>query len=502
LSLFQQPATLDEDDEDDEDEEEIGTMTSTDNSCRRSVASLGLATLVTLAAIASPAGVSAGQGAPNDQVTFTRDIAPILQRSCQRCHRPDSLAPMSLITYEEVRPYARAIKQRTAIRNKQGVMPPWYIEKNIGIQHYKDDFSLSEDEIAKFAKWADTGASRGNSADLPPPLTFADAAAWQIGKPDVIVSSRTIEVKSSAADWWGRLEESATGLTEDRYVSAVEIKEVNDSRGKVGRATVGGLFVVHHAVFNVVGADGRPDQRGGSGGWPVHEVGRNAQVFPPDAGRPLRAGSKLVFPSVHVHSNGKDTQAHLEIGFKFHPVGYEPKVAFRDLFVGIGPDIDLKGNEANQRMDAYFTLPQNVKLSTFEPHMHASGVRMCLEAVWGITVHTLSCAGYDHSWVRVYVYDDDAAPLLPKGTILHVIGYFDTTPANRNVVDPRNWSGSGHRSIDNMFINLSQSIFLTDEQFQQELASRREKLHLTEGQTVIGCPLCGVKAPARPAGNP
>ena len=175
---------------------------------------------------------------------------------------------------------------------------------------------------------------------------------------------------------------------------------------------------------------------------------------------------------------------------------------FQPLFVGNGPDLDIRGMDANQRMDAYFTLPQHTKIITFEPHMHAPGVRMCLEAIWGITVQTLSCAGYNHSWVRVYNYADDAAPLLPKGTILHVVGYFDNSPANKNVADPRNWSGSGHRSVDNMVINLMQAIYLNDEQFQAELATRREKLNLKEGQTVIGCPLCGAPAPPVSGGRP
>src|SRR5579864_872920 len=81
------------------------------------------------------------------EVTFSKDIAPILQRSCQNCHQPNSVAPMSLISYKEVRPWARAMKERTALRDRRGVMPPWYIEKSIGIQHYKNDNSLSELEI-------------------------------------------------------------------------------------------------------------------------------------------------------------------------------------------------------------------------------------------------------------------------------------------------------------------------------------------------------------------
>src|SRR6195256_5869420 len=121
-------------------------------------------------------------------VTFTKDVAPILQRSCENCHRADGVAPMSLQTYDEVRPWARAIKQRTGIGPKAGVMPPWYVERTIGIQQFHNDPSLSEDEIATLAKWADTGAARGNPADLPPPKGYADDRAWAIGAPDLIIT--------------------------------------------------------------------------------------------------------------------------------------------------------------------------------------------------------------------------------------------------------------------------------------------------------------------------
>src|SRR3954463_6371364 len=111
------------------------------------------AVAVMLAPVVPAAQQSAG--APSE-VTFTKDIAPILQRSCQQCHNPDGGAPMPLTTYEEVRPYARAIKTRTGMGPRAGVMPPWFVEKNIGIQHYKSDPSLSAEEIAKVAKWADS----------------------------------------------------------------------------------------------------------------------------------------------------------------------------------------------------------------------------------------------------------------------------------------------------------------------------------------------------------
>src|SRR3981081_4525631 len=127
---------------------------------------------------------------PCGPVTFTKDIAPILQRSCQNCHRPDGVAPMSLVTYEDVRPWARSIKQRTGIGPHRGVMPPWFIEKNVGIQKNKCDPPLGDLEIAKIAQWADSGAPKGTPADMPAPLHFADADTWSIGTPDLIVSTR------------------------------------------------------------------------------------------------------------------------------------------------------------------------------------------------------------------------------------------------------------------------------------------------------------------------
>src|SRR5260221_3626143 len=162
-----------------------------------------------VAGLAATLGLTALSAAPADvpaDVTFTKDIAPILQRSCQNCHRPDGVAPMSLVSYEDVRPWAKAIKQRTSIGPHRGVMPPWYIEKNIGIQKYKNDPSLSELEIAKIGKWADTGAALGNPTDMPPARKFDDADTWIIGEPDLIVKSNDITVKGDAPDWWGEIE--------------------------------------------------------------------------------------------------------------------------------------------------------------------------------------------------------------------------------------------------------------------------------------------------------
>ena len=447
------------------------------------------AAVVGIAMLASASSAWAQQGTRADEVTFNKDIAPILQRSCQTCHRPNSLAPMSLLTYEDARPYARAIKQRTGLRHQRGVMPPWFIEKNIGVQGFKDDISLTEEEIGTIARWADAGAPQGNPADLPPARVFARSGEWEIGKPDLIVDSPPMEIKAVAPDWWFALPDFPTGLTEDRYVAAIEIQEVNDSRDKPGRATVGGLFIVHHAQMSVNGPDGKPVGGQGGFGWPVHEVGRNADIYDAEAGKLLPAGATINFPTMHLHSNGKDTRAMMRIGFKFHPVGYKPTRQVRGLQLGSG-ELDIPGMTAGVTKTAYTTLTQPVKLTVFEPHMHATGVRMCLDAIYGSREETINCSGYDHSWVKVYQYRDDTAPLLPKGTILRLTGYFDNTPANTNVVDPRNWSGLGHRSIDNMLLMIGQGVYLTDEQFAQEVAKRRATLQLTEGQAVPGCPLC------------
>lgn len=122
---------------------------------------------------------------------------------------------------------------------------------------------------------------------------------------------------------------------------------------------------------------------------------------------------------------------------------------------------------------------------------------MCLEAIWGHNIETLTCVGYDHNWVKQYIYDDDYAPLLPKGTILHIIGWLDTTVTNRNVADPRNWSGGGRRSVANMFIDLGEALELTDEQFEREMGDRRRRLGLQQGDHLIGCPLCMVEFPSQ-----
>ena len=414
------------------------------------------------------------------EVTYNRDIAPILQRSCQNCHRPESVAPMSLLTYDDARRYATRIKERTQLRDRMGVMPPWFIEKDVGIQDFKYDISLSDEEVETIAAWVDNGTPEGAASDLPAPRFFSSEDVWDIGTPDLIVDLPPFTMEGDAPDWWGMIPPAPAGMTEDRYISAMEIKEISDVEGGVG-----GNFIYHHAIITSTNAQGRPN-----GQWPVHEVGRNAEIFDPQASPLLQAGSQFMIPGVHMHANGQRTTAHLRLGLTFHPVGYEPTRNRVLLTFGNG-EVDLRPMRADQEVHIYHTLEQNMKITTFEPHMHAAGVRMCFEAIWGGRSETITCAGYDHNWVKVYAYAEDAAPLLPRGTLLHVTAYFDTTENNKNVVDPRNWGGLGHRSIDNMAIVFTPGLVLSDEEFAEAVAERRERLGLARGEGMLGCPLCG-----------
>ena len=139
-------------------------------------------------------------------------------------------------------------------------------------------------------------------------------------------------------------------------------------------------------------------------------------------------------------------------------------------------ELDIPAGAENVRQEGFTTLQHPAKLVTFEPHLHASGTRMCAQAILPSgEIQTISCAGYNHNWVRGYVYEDDAAPLLPKGTIIHTIGWYDNSSKNPRNADPRNWKGFGQRSVDDMFLNQSQLIFLTEADTRRKWRRARRK---------------------------
>ncbi len=463
----------------------------------------GLVALV--AAAVAPVGVGAQSAAvPSDEaeVTFTGDIAPILQENCVRCHRDGGVAPMSLETYENAKPFSPLIKYRTGIRDRAGAMPPFYLERNIGIQDYRDVLGLSDEEIAKIATWVDNGAPQGDPEDMPPPREFDDDDGWAF-EPDVVVKTKPFTMGPDEPDMFIHIPGPEPGrlpipIEEDRYVAAVQVREVNDVPVDYrSPSSTGGRFIAHHLTYSTAVPG---EERDGIGTWPVHELGRNADIFPPNEGRLLRAGSEIRSSSLHLSSNGRETTAHLEIAYKFHPKDYQPPYAspIRVNRYGAGMAHDIEAGKADNTLTRSWVLEKHTKLLSSEAHLHAAGYRMCLESIWGNFEETLWCIGYDHNWVRNYWYGEDAAPLLPKGTILRVTAELNNTEGNANVTDPRNWSGPGSITRSNMFHLFSVEVTLSDEEFKQQMADRVENLELGPNDWVIGCPLCKATIPPPP----
>jgi len=426
---------------------------------------------VTLAAsglFAVPMLVSA-QSAARPAPTFAKDVVPILQRSCQQCHRPGSIAPMSLLTYEEARPWARSIKARVSARE----MPPWFIDRNIGIQQFKNDISLSDDDVATVVSWVDAGAPMGNAKDAPPPAKFPDVTAWQIGTPDLVVEMPGEQmVKAAAPDWWGDIATDLPVVNEDRYISAVEVKPLK------------GYDVVHHAVASIV-TDEVPADGGGT--LVEYSMGKNGDIYPEGTGRLLPAGAKVSW-NLHLHATGEQKPAKVAIAFKFYPKGYVPKYRLRAQLVGGDKEtqLDLPPGQDNIRMDTYATLGAPAVLTQFEAHMHNRGKAMCLEAIYpsgsgnnragGVKTETLSCVDrFNFGWLRSYTYADDAQPLLPAGTILHIISWHNNSASNKLNYDPTNWIGWGNRTIDDMAHMWLNYYSVDENDFKARVEARRAK---------------------------
>jgi hypothetical protein len=341
--------------------------------------------LTALVALAAPA---AGQ-----EVTFARDVAPILYENCVECHRQGSFAPMSLLDYEDARRYASAIRYRVANR----MMPPWHVDRTVGVQRFANDASLTDDEIHTIVAWADQGAPRGNPADMPPAPELPEGGTWQLERmlgraPDVIIRSSPYSVEAQGQDQWWNPETPWAALPEARWMMAYEFKP----------AYPNGLKVVHHGHTNVVfaGSGSGGAEEGGAGTVAVahYGVGKAYEVFPEGVGMRLPAGEATVSWDIHYSSLHVDHAVPgdvVEVGLWLYPedqpapeIATEGEVLFRvdringhDRPLSRGNDI-LIPPHSFQVLQGVHVLDRPALISSFRPHMHTRGKEMSIEAIY------------------------------------------------------------------------------------------------------------------------
>jgi hypothetical protein len=438
---------------------------------------LGILTVVTAFSGLTPAVAGAADAAP----TFTKDIAPIFQEKCEACHRPDSIAPMALRTYEETRPWARSIKSRVQARQ----MPPWHIDTTIGIQHFKNDRSLSEEQIDTIVRWVDAGAPRGDVKDMPAPVEWPDAAKWnyaaEFGEPDLVIKSTPFTMKAQQGDaWWKPV--VPTGLTEERWVRAIEIRP----------ATVKGRKITHHAIARLqqeepgqqLNQADLPDALRNAGTFMEWAVGKQGERANPNSGKLMLPGSRIIW-DIHYAAAGEDITDHAELGIYFYPKGQEPKYRTSLHLMGAtnAGGVDLPPNVV-KATQGFFVLRNNARVESFQPHMHLRGKAMSMEAILPSgQIQMLShVSDFNFNWHNTYVYADDSAPLLPKGTIMKITAWHDNTSANAANPDPNVWVGYGDRTVDEMAHAWVNVTYMDDPDFQTEVDARKAKQSSTTQQ--------------------
>jgi len=435
------------------------------------------------AATAAEISAKADAAATSKPVTFTKDVAPILQARCQECHRKGSMAPMSLVTYDETRPWAKSIRQRVITRQ----MPPWHIDKAVGVQKFKNDISLTDEQIDTIVRWVDAGSPQGDLKDMPSPRQWPADNEWkaaaELGQPDLIVKSEPYTMAAHHQDvWWRHV--SDIPLTEPRWVRAVEMRP----------GTAAGRRITHHAVAYLAQDDPAGFGPGGDPGlrgrallmeW---AIGKGYDLYRPDSGKLLLPGAQISW-DVHIHAAGEEIRDNVELGIWFYPKGQEPK--YRTYLTGFqalrgfqsstgsqtraGRNIDIPPNTIAQ-FDNYTVLKQAAQLENFQPHMHLRGKAMEVEAVLPDgTAQVVSYVGnFNFNWMTNYIYADDAAPVFPKGTMIHVTAWYDDTTANPNNPDHDQWVGFGDRTVDEMGHAWMNVTYISDEDYNAWAAQHKK----------------------------
>lgn len=404
--------------------------------------------------------------------TFYKDVLPIIQNRCMTCHREGEVAPMALTDYRTVRPWAKSV--RRAVIEK--TMPPWFADPRYG--HFRNDNSLTREEIDTISKWASAGARAGDKADAPPPMEFTEG--WLIGEPDQIFRMpKPYALGAEGPDEY-KYFTIDTGLTEDKWVQAIEIRAGNPA-------------VVHHIIAYVVPGDTANRDEGGvtrtnsfrpESQRQLEEIlarqadvqqklreagmkessmdsmglnmlgliapGSPPQVFPPGEAKLLPKNSKLVF-QMHYHRNGQDEIDRSYLGVKYA----KAPVHRRRFTMGvINYAFAIPPGEQNYRVDAWHTFDRDAHVHMYAPHMHLRGKSFEYRAIFpdGREEVLFSAPNYDFNWQIIYELQE---PLkIPRGTTIHCIAYFDNSADNPSNPDPDAIVRFGEPTIDEMMIGF------------------------------------------------
>jgi len=429
--------------------------------------------------------VLAAPAAAAETPTFSKDVAPILQAKCQSCHQPNSIAPMSLMTFQEARPWARSMKERVSSRQ----MPPWHIDKSVGIQSFKNDMSLSDEQIDTIVRWVDGGAPQGDPKDLPPAKPPVTTNEWQgvisgFGPPDVVIKSSEYTMPAKHQDVWYR-PTSDIPITEPRWIRMVEIRPSNLKARKTLHHSVAYQVLSPDNVQAVntgiapgpssVSADDAVNRRPMIMEW---AIGKGYDKYRDDTGKLLMPGEKISWDQ-HIHAVGEEIPTGSELGIWFYPKGQEPKKrSYLVAFTGIdrSKGLDIPPNSV-ARTEGFTVLKENTMITNFQPHFHLRGKAMEVEAILPDgSKQVISYVGnFNFNWMTNYIYADDVAPVFPKGTVIHVAAYYDNTTANKNNPDPEQWVGYGDRTVDEMAHSWMNVFYLSDDEYKQIVEERKAK---------------------------
>jgi len=394
-------------------------------------------------------------GANPPAVTFTRDVALVLQRNCQTCHRPGEAAPFSLLTYEQARPWAKAMKE--AVRLKK--MPPWFADPHYG--KFSNDRSLAQKDADTLAAWADAGAPEGDPKDLLAPLDFVEG--WSIPKPDVVFElPRAYSIPATGTIEYQKVI-VPSGFTEDKWVQFAEARP--DDRAHVHHMILfirepesrwlrgispGEFFVAPKVKDDTVDTSALP-----SDFLVGYAPGQPPEILPPGQAKLVKAGSDLVL-EIHYTTNGKASTDRSKFGLVF--AKEPPKERVLTLSATNGK-FKIPPGDPNYRVDAEFELGTTVKLASVHPHMHGRGKDFEYRIVYptGETETVLRVPHYDWHWQLWY---NLAQPMvLPKGTRIECTAHFDNSPNNPDNADPTKEVTWGDQSWDEMMVGFFNLVF-------------------------------------------